>query len=296
MSYQRVFHGIYLPLVTPFTEAGELDTEALAKLAHRGIDEGVAGLVALGTTAEVATLSDQQRQIVLSTCAEVARERAVPLIAGVTSNDTRRAEAALAELSRWPEVSAALVTVPYFTRPSEAGVIAHFRELAASSPVPLIVYNIPYRTAQPLSADALRQLAAIPNIAGFKHASGGIDQDTVDFLSDLPADCSFLAGDDVFASALLALGATGGILASAHLRTSDFVALADAWQRGDVATARGIGHALAPLSRCLFAEPNPTVIKGVLHAQGRLTSAAVRLPLLPAAPETIAEALRHCES
>lgn len=296
MSHQPSFHGIYLPLITPFTDHGDLDADALAKLAHAGIDDGAAGLVALGTTGEVATLSEDERRTVLSVCAQVVRERGTTLIAGITSNDTRRAISALNELRQWPEISAALVTVPYFTRPSEEGVIAHFTQLAAGSPVPLIIYNIPYRTAQPLSAATLRRLAAIPGVAGFKHATGSIDQDTVDFVSDLPAGCSFLAGDDAFASPLLALGATGGILASAHLRLGDFAAMTDAWQRGDAVTARSIGHTLAPISRALFAEPNPTVIKGVLHALGRIPSAAVRLPLLPASAESVAAAKRRCEA
>ena len=153
------------------------------------------------------------------------------------------------------------------------------------------MYNVPYRTATAVSGQALRELARMPGIAGIKHAVGGIDHDTVMLMADLPEDFAVLAGDDVFASPLLALGAAGGILASAHLRTSEFAALIAAWHCGKAAQARELGHRLAPLSAALFAEPNPVVIKGVLHARGKIPSPAVRLPLLPARHDTVHAAM-----
>jgi 4-hydroxy-tetrahydrodipicolinate synthase len=124
-----------------------------------------------------------------------------------------------------------------------------------------------------------------------KHAVGGIDADTVQFMADVPAGFAVLGGDDAFVSPLLALGAAGGILAASHLRTADFAELIAAWRAGDVARARELGNSLAPLAAAVFAEPNPTVIKGVMHAQGRIPSAAVRLPLLPASDESVRTAL-----
>ena len=296
MDHDLALQGIYLPTITPFTDAGELAADALEKLAHTAIDDGASGLVALGTTAEAAALTPEEKHTVIDTCSRVCQQRAATLVVGVGSNDTRSTAAALDDLRQWPDVAAALVTVPYFTRPSEAGVIAHFAQLASQSPVPLIIYNIPYRTARSLSAETLRALADIPGVAGVKHATGGIDQDTVDFLSDPPSRFAVLGGDDAFASPLLALGASGGILASAHVRTRDFVHMVQAWQAGNALRARDLGNSLAPLSRALFAEPNPAVIKGVLHAQGRIPSPAVRLPLLPAQPESVAAALAHSEA
>jgi 4-hydroxy-tetrahydrodipicolinate synthase len=126
--------------------------------------------------------------------------------------------------------------------------------------------------------------------------AGGIDADTVTLLAGLPAGFSVLAGDDLFASPLLALGAAGGILASAHLRTGDFAALIAAWQSGDAARARELGHRLVPLSAALFAEPNPVVMKGVLHALGMVPSPAVRLPLLPAGSDSVQAALSQLEA
>jgi 4-hydroxy-tetrahydrodipicolinate synthase len=288
---EHSLQGLHVPLITPFTDDGELAPDALENLARAIIDAGAAGLVALGTTGESATLTAAERRAVMDICARVCRERDATLIAGAGSNDTASTARALQDLAAWPEVSAALTVVPYFTRPSEDGVVAHFTRLAAGSPVPLIVYNIPYRTGKVVGWQALCQLACLPGIAGVKHAVGGIDQDTVMLMANPPADFAVLAGDDVFASPLLALGAAGGILASAHLCTSEFAGLVGAWRSGQASQARELGHRLAPLSAALFAEPNPVVIKGVLYAQGKIPSPAVRLPLLPAGHDTVSAAV-----
>ncbi|MGG8409004.1 dihydrodipicolinate synthase family protein [Streptomyces sp. 12297] len=292
MTHQISLHGIHVPLVTPFTATGEVAYEALEALAHEVLDAGAAGIVALGTTAEVATLDAAERDAIADVCARVCRERGALLLIGAGGNDTRAAEADLAGLARRPEASGALVLVPAFTRPSPAGVIAHFTRLAAASPVPLVVYHIPYRTGLALDAATLRTIGALPGVAGIKYAAG-LDDQTVRLLGDLPDGFSVLAGDDVFVSPLLALGAAGGILASAHLATARFVELADTWRAGETGRARELGHRLARLSAAAFAEPNPTVVKGVLHAQGRIPTADVRLPLLPAGRSSVDEALKH---
>jgi 4-hydroxy-tetrahydrodipicolinate synthase len=284
--------GLHVPLITPFTADGELAPGPLERLARTAVEAGAAGLVALGTTGEPAALTGAERRAVLDICARVCREHGAALIVGAGSNDTAGTTRALRDLAAWPEVSAALTVVPYYTRPSQDGIVAHFARVAADSPVPVIVYNVPYRTAASLSGQALRQLARMPGIAGIKHAVGGIDHDTVMLMADLPADFAVLGGDDVFASPLLALGAAGAILASAHLRTAEFAALIAAWHAGQLAQARELGRRLAPLSAALFAEPNPVVIKGVLHALGQIPSPAVRLPLLPAQPGTVRAAVR----
>ncbi len=284
--------GLFIPLITPFTADGELAADALERLANRVLDDGAAGIVALGTTAEAATLTEDERSAVLAICSRVCRERAAPLVAGAGTNDTARSAAELASLTRFPEIRAALVVVPYYVRPGEAGVLEHFRALATSSPVPLIIYNIPYRTGQVLSWRTLARLAGLASIAGVKHAAGSIDQDTIAMMAGRPAHFSVLGGDDPYISPLLALGADGGILASAHVRTCDFARLVRLWQDGQVTAGRELGHRLAPLSQALFAEPNPVVIKSVLHRLGEIPSPGVRLPLLPASPDSADAALR----
>ncbi|RDI66426.1 4-hydroxy-tetrahydrodipicolinate synthase [Nocardia pseudobrasiliensis] len=281
------FSGLYIPLITPFTAQGELAAEALEALAHDLLDAGAAGLVALGTTGEPATLTAAERRRVLDICGRVCAERRVPLIAGTGSNATADSVRALAELDS--RVTAALTVVPYYTRPSEEGVVAHFRAMAAASPVPLLVYNIPYRTGRTLGVETLCRLAELPNVAGFKHAVGGIDDTTIAFLSRTRT--SVLAGDDLYAAPLLALGAVGAILASANVAPAAYAELVAAWRDGPVEPARALSHRLAPVSEALFAEPNPVVTKAVLAAQGRIPSPAVRLPLLPASDTALAGAL-----
>ena len=270
--------GIHVPLVTPFAADGGLAVGALERLAHEVLDAGAAGLVALGTTAEAATLDAGERRAVAEAVRGVCRARGAAFTVGVSGNDPRRVAAELAAVG---DADAALVTVPYFTRPSEAGVLAYFERLAAAG-VPLLVYNIPYRTGRPLGLETLRAIAALPGVLGFKQAVGGVDQVTV---AALGAGVPLFAGDDVFAPALLALGARGGVLAAAHLATDRWVRLAASYEPGP-------GHELARLAATLFAEPNPAVIKGVLHAQGRIPTPDVRLPLLAAARPSVETALR----
>ncbi|QQQ75628.1 dihydrodipicolinate synthase family protein [Saccharothrix sp. 6-C] len=282
--------GLHVPLITPFDRSGAVALDALEALAHQALDDGARGLVALGTTAEPSSLSPVEQQAVLGVVTRVCRERHAPLIVGANTAQ------ALQALADHPEVVASLTVVPSFVRPGEDGALAHLTRLAADSPVPLVVYDIPYRTGQYLSAAALRRLGDVPGVVGLKYAAGGINADTVELFADLPSDLAVLGGDDTFISPLLALGAHGGILASAHVATAGFVRLIDAWHAGDVAAARALGGRLGRLSATLFAEPNPTVVKAVLHAQGRIPTPDVRLPLLPAHPDSTSAALAALDS
>lgn len=270
--------GLYVPLITPFAPDGTVDLPALERLAADVLDAGASGVVALGTTGEPSSLTPAERASVLDVLTGVCRD--AQLIVGANDAAALRAVPTSA--------AAALTLVPPFVRPGPDGVVAHLTALAAESPVPLVIYHVPYRTAQPLPADAIRRLAAIPGVTGMKLAVGGIDADTINLLADPPAGFAILGGDDAFISPLLALGAHGGILASAHLATPAYAELTRAWEPA-------LGHRLARLSAALFAEPNPTVIKGVLYAQGRIATPDVRLPLLPATPESVRAATRLAE-
>lgn len=281
--------GLFVPLITPFTATDELACGALEKLAHDVLDDGAMGIVALGTTAETATLTSAERRRIVDVCAGVCLQRGAPLIVGTGTNSTTASVDTLAELD--PRVTAALAVVPYYSRPSEDGVVEHFRRLAAASPVPLLVYHVPYRTGRPLGADTLGRLARIPNVIGFKHAVGSVDEATVAFMGSMPSDVAILAGDDLYAGPLLALGATGAILACANVAARPYADLITAWRDGPIDHARRLGNRLVPLARALSAEPNPVVIKGVLAASGRIPSAHVRLPLLASSAEATAAAL-----
>lgn len=267
--------GVFVPMITPFDESGAVAYAVLANLASEILEAGAAGLVALGTTGEPSALTADERAGVLDVLARVCDSRSAPLIGD------------------HPSAVATLALVPPFVRPGPDGVVAHFTALAESSPAPLVVYHVPARTGQALDTGTLRRIGALDRVVGIKYATGALDADAVALLADPPPGFAFLSGDDVFLSPLLALGAAGGILASAHVATDRFVALFEAWRAGDLDGARKLTRELTPLSAALFAEPNPTVIKAVLHAEGRIPTPAVRLPLLPASAEAAERALGH---
>lgn len=283
--------GVHVPLITPFAADGAVDADALDRLARDVVAGGAVGLVALGTTGEPATLDDAERRAVVDICAAVCRDTGARLVVGAGTGGTRRSVTALAELAAWPGIDAALVPVPGFLRPTEAGVVRHMAELGRRSPVPLVVYHVPHRTGRSLGVAALRELAALPGVVGVKHAVQALDADAVALLADPPPGFAVLAGDDVMAAPMLALGAHGGILASAHLCTARWVDAVAAWGAGDAPRARRLLAPLTALAAALFAEPNPGVLKGVLHAQGRIATPDVRLPLLPAHADSVAAAL-----
>ncbi len=295
MNPEPIFNGLYVPLVTPFTDDLRLAPDALARLADETLSAGASGLVALGTTAETATLSAEERETVVRVCASACRAHGAPLIVGVGTNDTAAAITALRELAARGDVAAALVPAPPYIRPGEAGTLAHFTALSEHGGLPLIVYDIPYRTGQTLGADTIAALGRLPQVVGIKHATGAIDATTMALLGSPPPGFALLGGDDVVLSPLVAAGAHGGIVASAHVRTADFAEMIALWRRGSASPARSLGAELARLSTALFAEPNPTVIKGVLHAQNRIPSPAVRMPLLAASAESVRRAVRYSE-
>ncbi|MGW2918125.1 dihydrodipicolinate synthase family protein [Streptomyces angustmyceticus] len=290
MNPDPFFSGLYVPLVTPFTTDLRLAPDALARLADDALSAGASGLVALGTTAEAATLTAEEQQTVVRICAAACRAHGAPLTVGVGTNDTAAAITSLRALAAAGDVAAALVPAPPYIRPGEAATLAHFTALAEQGGLPLIVYDIPYRTGQSLSAGTIAALSRLPGVVGIKHATGAIDATTVEVLGAPEPGFAVLGGDDVVLSPLVAAGAHGGIVASANLRTADYAELISLWHRGSAAPARRLGAELARLSAALFAEPNPTVIKGVLHAQDRIPSPAVRMPLLAASAGPVSRA------
>jgi 4-hydroxy-tetrahydrodipicolinate synthase len=283
--------GLLVPLVTPFDADGEVDLDALERLAFEVLDAGADGLVALATTAEASSLDEHERDAVIRVCAAVAVERGVPLLVGAGTNDTRTTIARHEALGAIDGVSGSLAVVPYYVRPSEAAIVAHFEAVAARSPVPVVLYNIPYRTGRGLGAAALLELAAVDGIVGLKQAVGGVDADTLSFLASAPDEFSVLCGDDAFLLALVAMGGAGGITASAHLCTDRFAALVAAARDGRLGEARAHAEALLPLVLALFAEPSPAVLKAVLHAAGRIATADVRMPLGPASGAAVSRAV-----
>jgi 4-hydroxy-tetrahydrodipicolinate synthase len=292
----RQLEGVYVPLITPFAADGGVALEALEQLGHEYLDAGCTGLVALGTTGETTALDADEQRAVIDICARVCAERDAQLIVGAGTNSTAKTIAAVERLAGTPALVATLIVVPYYVRPSEAGVVAHFRAVADASPVPVVVYNIPVRTGRNLGPAGMLELASLPSVIGVKQAVGGLDEETLQILARAPRDFAVLGGDDPFLLPTVLMGGAGAICASAHVCTERFVAMIDCGLAGKVDDARAHAVALLPVVQACFAEPNPSVFKGVLHAQGRIPTPDVRLPLVPASAGAVDTALAAVEA
>lgn len=283
--------GIHVPLITPFAADGSVAVDAIESLSHHYLDAGAAGIVALGTTGEAAALDAAEQQAVIDATSRVCAERGAPLTVGVGTNNTRTTIAKAEALAGTPGLAAVLVVTPYYVRPSEAGIVAHLAAVADASPVPVIVYNIPYRTGRGLGAASILELAAHRNVAGIKQSVGALEADTLAVLAAAPDGFSVLSGEDPYILPILLLGGLGAIAASAHVCTARFAALVEAGLKGRLDEAREHHEALLPVITAGFTEPNPAVFKGVLHAQGLIPTPDLRMPMTNASPEAIARAL-----
>ena len=295
MASQVNLRGVYVAAVTPFGRDGSVALDALEALAHGWLDAGAAGIVALGTTGEAAALETDEKQAVIDVCARVCAERSAQLIVGAGTNNTAASVAAVEALAGTPALVAALSVVPYYVRPSEAGIVEHFKAVAAASPVPLVVYNIPYRTGRALGSASLLELANTPNIAGVKQAVGSIDLDTLEVLAGAPSGFVVLGGDDAYLYPTVLMGGAGTVAASANIATERFVAMIECGLAGKLEEGRAASEALLPLVKRLFAEPNPAVIKGVLHALGKIPTPTLRLPMTAASTAAVDAALAALE-
>lgn len=279
--------GLWVPLVTPFNADDRVDAAALGRLARRVLADGARGLVALGTTGEPATLDADEQRLVIDVCADACAAAGAPLIIGAGTSSTRATVTAVQALRGVPGLVAVLVVVPYYTRPSPEAIVDHYRVVATESPVPVVAYNIPYRTGRGLDADHLRALAALTGVAGVKQAVGALDADTLAVLGAAPPGFHVLSGDDAFIAPTLLMGGHGAIAAAAHLCTSAFAAMVDAALAGDVLAARRYADALLPVVQAGFAEPSPALWKAALHAAGEVASPALRAPMTAASPTAL---------
>jgi 4-hydroxy-tetrahydrodipicolinate synthase len=259
-------------------------------LCHEYLDAGATGIVALGTTGESSALTAEEKRSVVDACATVCGERAAQLIVGAGTNNTAATIEAVEALAGIPALTATLIVVPYYVRPSEAGIVAHFKAVADASPVPVVLYNVSFRTGRHLSAAGVIEAAQHPNIIGIKQATG-LELDTLELLRDAPDDFAVLGGEDAYLFPLVLMGSAGAICASSHVCTERFVAMIECGLAGKLDDGRAHAEALLPVVNSMFSEPNPAVFKGVLHAQGRIPTPDVRLPLVNASDAAVERAL-----
>ncbi|MCR3882968.1 4-hydroxy-tetrahydrodipicolinate synthase [Methanotrichaceae archaeon M04Ac] len=271
-----MFEGVLPAIITPFKEDGELDEEGLRGNIEFFGDAGVSGIVPCGTTGESATLTFEEHNRVVEVAVDSSK---VPVVAGTGSNNTREA----VELTRHAEdagADAALLITPYYNKPNDRGMEAHFRTVAESCEIPLILYNVPSRTGINLKPELVAELAKIGNVVGIKEASGNLSQ--VSRIIELTQDEEFfvLSGDDVLTIPIVALGGRGVISVVADVAPRKMVAMVDAIFRGDLETARKIHYSLSPLAEALFLETNPIPVKAATGMIG-LSAGPLRLPLAP---------------
>ncbi|OCT17067.1 4-hydroxy-tetrahydrodipicolinate synthase [Paenibacillus pectinilyticus] len=278
MLQEKDLHGIYVPIITPFDEEFEVDAASFYNQAYNLFQDEIDGLVVNGTTGESPTITKDELGVLFAT-AQAARDAAhvqVPLIVGTGTNDTLSTVKKTDEAGKLG-AEAALVVVPYYNRPSQQGIIAHFRKVASVG-VPVILYDVPHRTGVTLELDTVRTILDIDGVIGMKDSTPNTQLVTeLTRLGSKPVLC----GEDSLLFAALQAGAKGVMSASANVETERFVSFIRQFANGAQEQSRQAFEELLPLIRLLFQEPNPAPLKWLLHQQGIIESGTLRLPLLP---------------
>jgi 4-hydroxy-tetrahydrodipicolinate synthase len=284
---QSLLQGLWLPLVTPFRN-GELDEPSLRRLVRHYADGPVDGLILAATSGEGMSLgSDELERLVAVARSEISQSRRyLPICLGLSGASTLKMLDMLDETAAWP-IDGYLIASPYYTRPSQRGLVQHFTALADHASWPVVLYNIPYRTAVNLTNETLLGLARHPNIVGMKDCSADRAQ-SIDFLARRPAGFRVLTGEDAQYHEALCDGADGAILLSAHLQTEAFAAVRTLMKQGDRDAALACWEGISGLTRLLFAEPSPAPAKYWLARTGLIDSAEVRLPMVEVSAELAA--------
>ena len=271
-----MFEGVSTALVTPFRD-GQIDEPALRALVDRQVEAGVDALVPCGSTGESATLSHEEHRRVVEIVVSAAAGR-VRVLAGAGSNNTTEATA-LTRHAKEAGADGALHISPYYNKPTQEGILAHFAEIARQTDFPLVVYNIPGRTASNILPGTLARLADIEQVMGVKEACGDLDQ-IAHVVAECPDEFEVLSGDDALVLPLIAVGGRGVISTSSNVAPAEMVELTRAALDGDLARAREIHRQLLPLFDVLFCETNPIPVKAALAILG-LIGDEIRLPLTP---------------
>jgi 4-hydroxy-tetrahydrodipicolinate synthase len=277
MSLRKTLSGTGVALVTPFKKDTEVDYDALGKLIDFDIENGVEYLITLGTTGETPTLSKQEKLDIINFTYDKVNGR-VPVVVGIGGNNTNEV---IENLKSYPldKATAVLSASPYYNKPSQEGIFQHYKALAAASPKPIILYNVPGRTGSNITAETTLRLAKENNIVGIKEASGNMVQ-CMHILRDKPEDFLVVSGDDHVAMPLIACGMDGVISVAANCFPKDFSEMIRLSLKGDFAAARPLHYKCLEGCDLLFAENNPAGVKAFLFELGIIEN-VLRLPVVP---------------
>lgn len=270
-----MFTGSMVALVTPMDAQGAIDWQSFDQLLAFHLESGTDALVINGTTAESPSLTVEERQQTLKRAIDYC-QRKIPIIAGTGSNDTQSSIQASLEAKRLG-ADATLLVCPYYNKPTQQGLYAHFEKIAQEVALPHILYNVPGRTAVDLENSTLLRLSAISNIVGIKDATGDLERG-IDLINQAPKEFVVLSGDDVTALELMAAGAQGSISVTANLVPRHLKQVSDCLLSGQLDSARAVNDSLMPLHRLLFCESNPIPVKWALARMGKIQP-GIRLPL-----------------
>lgn len=268
--------GLYLPIITPFKN-DKVDYKSLEKLINYYINEGVNGIIPLGTTGECPTVSEEEYMRILYTVIDCAEDR-VPIIVGAGGNNTKEVIRKLEKLNKL-NIQGILSVCPYYNNPDQRGIYEHFKTISQFTDKDIILYNIPYRTGRNIENETVFKLAEIKNIVGIKDASGNFNQ-TQRLILDSPKNFSVLTGEDINYYSSLTLGASGGILASSHINTKKFIDIYKLINNNKHSEALEIWKVINKIIPLLFKEPNPAPIKYILKKFDLIECDEVRLPLV----------------
>ncbi len=292
MAEMNMASGSLVAIVTPMSDDGALDLDALRRLVDWHIAEGTDGIVIVGTTGESPTVTYDEHCLLIRTTVEQAAGR-VPVIAGTGANSTTEA-IELTECAKAAGAQAGLSVVPYYNKPTQEGLYQHYKKIAEAVDLPLILYNVPGRTVADLSNDTTVRLAGVPGIVGVKDATGSMER-AADLLCRVPKDFALYSGDDASAMPFMLLGGHGVISVTANVAPKLMHEMCVAARAGNLARARELNNTLLPLHSKLFVEANPIPVKWACIEMGLIPS-GMRLPLTPLSAglhDTLRGALRH---
>ena len=279
------FGRVLTAMVTPFHADGSVNYEGAAELARYLIDNGSDGLVVAGSTGEAATMTAEEKLKLFEVVLDAVGDRAT-IIAGTGSNDTM-ASAAFTQAAEKVGVHGALVVGPYYNKPTQEGFYQHFKTIAEATSLPIMLYNVPGRTASNIAPETVARLAQIPNIVAIKEASGNVEQ-AAEIIRITPADFEVYSGDDALTLPILAVGGNGIISVAGHVVGNRIQAMIQAFLAGDIKKAQEINLSILPVFKSMFIVTNPIPVKTAVGLMG-LPAGTFRLPLTPADDAVVAK-------